>query len=204
MCQGVRDVANLCWKLLAVLRGSVHGAAAEALLDSYEAERKAHACELTARIKAIGAVICERDVVAARQRDAQLLDAAGGTVRDTPRQDVLPPLAAGLITHTPGAGKLFPQPRLSRGSASVLMDQCHGYGFRMVSDGALTLPALPGVTQIDLSREPETEGVAAAWLEQHGAHVALVRPDHYTLGTAHDAASLAALEQAYLNAMRST
>ena len=35
MCQGVRDVANLAWKLTAVLSGQVQGAAAERLLDSY-------------------------------------------------------------------------------------------------------------------------------------------------------------------------
>ena len=47
MCQGIRDVANLAWKLGAVLRGEVQGAAAEALLDSYGVERKAHVRELT-------------------------------------------------------------------------------------------------------------------------------------------------------------
>ncbi|MCE3272597.1 MAG: bifunctional 3-(3-hydroxy-phenyl)propionate/3-hydroxycinnamic acid hydroxylase [Ramlibacter sp.] len=47
MCQGIRDVTNLAWKLAAVLRGEVTGAAAQALLDSYGAERKAHVRELT-------------------------------------------------------------------------------------------------------------------------------------------------------------
>ena len=45
MSAGVRDVANLCWKLAAVLRGQ----APEALLDSYEAERKPHVIEVTRR-----------------------------------------------------------------------------------------------------------------------------------------------------------
>src|SRR6185436_14921684 len=39
MCQGVRDAANLAWKLAAVCHGEVRGAAAEALLDSYGIER---------------------------------------------------------------------------------------------------------------------------------------------------------------------
>ena len=64
MCQGIRDVANLAWKLASVLRGDVRGAAAERLLDSYGEERQAHVRELTSRIKAIGAVICERDPAA--------------------------------------------------------------------------------------------------------------------------------------------
>jgi 3-(3-hydroxy-phenyl)propionate hydroxylase len=114
MCQGVRDVANLAWKLAAMIKGEVQGAAAEALLNSYGYERKAHVRELTGRLKAAGAIICERDVVKARARDARLLADSGGVVKDTPRQDVLPALAAGpMITATPGAGTLFPQPRMA-------------------------------------------------------------------------------------------
>ena len=102
MCQGVRDVANLGWKLAAVLQGRVQGDAAERLLDSYGAERSAHVRELTTRIKGVGAVICERDPAKARARDAQLLAACGGVVKDSPRQDVLPPLSTGLLTASGG------------------------------------------------------------------------------------------------------
>jgi 3-(3-hydroxy-phenyl)propionate hydroxylase len=190
MCQGVRDVANLAWKLAAVLKGDVTGAAAQRLLDSYGAERQAHVRELTTRIKAIGAVICERDVARARERDARLLAEAGGVVKDTPRQDVLPPLTTGLITSTVGAGTLFPQPRLRSGE---LMDPRFGCGWRLVGDGTLALPSVPGLTLVDLAQQPEAEGVVAAWMQRHGAHAALVRPDHYTYGSAADAAALQAL-----------
>ncbi len=54
--------------------------------------------------------------------------------------------------------------------------------------------ASPGrLTLIDLATTPETEGVVAAWLQRHGAHAAIVRPDHYTHGTAADGAGLQAL-----------
>src|SRR6185436_12323419 len=105
-------VTNLAWKLVAVLRGEVQGAAAEALLDSYGTERKAHVRELTSRIKSVGAVICERDPVKARARDAKLLAECGGVVKDTPRQDILPRLEAGMLSaqeHS-ARGSLFPQP----------------------------------------------------------------------------------------------
>ena len=82
---GVRDVFNLAWKLAAVVQGEVQGAAAEALLDSYGQERRGHVRELTGRLKALGAIICERDVAKARARDAKLLAECGGTVKDTPR-----------------------------------------------------------------------------------------------------------------------
>ncbi len=186
MCQGVRDVSNLGWKLAAVIRGEVQGAAAEALLDSYGQERKAHVRELTGRLKAIGAIICERDPVKARARDARLLAEAGGVVKDTPRQDVLPRLEAGLLSPRPssGRGTLFPQPRLADGP---LMDQRFGQGWRLVLDGRLVAPAAdPGLTRIALDEAAgrERDAVVLAWMTRHACHAALVRPDHYVYGTA--------------------
>ena len=203
MCQGLRDVANLGWKLSAVLKGRPSAAGAERWLDSYGAERKAHVRELTSRIKGVGAVICERDVAKARARDAKLLADCAGVISDRPRQDILPALSTGLLHTSPGAGTLFPQPRLADGA---LMDVRAGYGWRLVLDGALSSPSstaaplLPGgVTTIGISSGlfaevgAEAEGVVAAWMRRHECHAALVRPDHYVFGTAGDAATLRAL-----------
>ncbi len=190
MCQGVRDVMNLSWKLAAVVHGEVQGAAAQALLDSYGYERKTHVRELTTRLKSLGAIICERDVAKARERDARLLAEAGGVVKDTPRQDVLPRLETGLLSANPstGRGTLFPQPRLADGA---LMDQTCGTGWRLVLDASAPDHAgEPGVTVVALGQTStaETEGVVAAWMQRHGCHAALVRPDHYVFGTASTAA----------------
>ena len=196
MCQGVRDAVNLSWKLAAVLQGAVQGAAAQALLDSYGDERKAHVRALTSRLKSAGAIICERDPAKARARDARLLADCGGTVQDTPRQDVLPRLETGLLAaqDSSGRGTLFPQPRLTGGE---LMDRRCGTGWRLVLDATLAPRALtePGVSQVALADEAtrETEGVVAAWMQRHGCHAALVRPDHYVYGTAVDSAGIDAL-----------
>ncbi len=197
MCQGVRDVANLSWKLAAVIGGEVSGSAAEALLDTYGAERKEHVRELTRRIKAIGAVICERDVVKARERDARLLSECGGLVKDTPRQDALPRLEAGLFAPLPSSarGTLFPQPRVAPlgGGEAVLMDEPFGCGWRLVLDAALLpAPSVRGLTVIALgpSGWDETEGVVTAWMRRHECHAALVRPDHYVYGVAATAPEL--------------
>ena len=198
MCQGIRDVANLSWKLGDVLRG----VSPDALLDSYELERRTHVRELIERIKAVGALICERDPQKAQARDAKLLEACGGIVVDTPRQDMLPALQAGALTSTAGAGTLFPQPRLMAAGESALMDERHGYGFRLVTDGRLPAPSWPDVTVVDLAREPEADGVVRSWFARYGAHAALVRPDHYTFGTAADSCELAALGAA-LQGLRS-
>ena len=195
MCQGVRDAVNLSWKLVAVLKGQVRGRGAEALLDSYGHERKAHVRELTGRLKAAGAIICERDPAKARARDSRLLAECGGVVRDTPRQDVLPKLVIGLLSprDSSGRGALFPQPRLAGGE---LMDSVCGTGWRLVLDATLAVQAnVPGLTVISLASESlqETEGVVAAWMARHGCHAALVRPDHYVYGTATNEAGIDAL-----------
>ena len=57
MSAGVRDVANLCWKLAAVLNGQ----APESLLDTYQAERKPHVTEVTRRAVHTGRIITERN-----------------------------------------------------------------------------------------------------------------------------------------------
>jgi 3-(3-hydroxy-phenyl)propionate hydroxylase len=195
MCQGIRDVANLAWKLVSVLRGEVAGAAADDLLDSYGMERKAHVRELTSRIKGVGAVICERDPVKARARDAKMLADCGGVVKDMPRQDILPRLDAGLLSarDSTGRGTLFPQPRLA--GSGALMDETVGGGWRLVvaSDAAAAGKLPAGIRLVSLASTPEAEGVVAQWMRRHACDAALVRPDHYVYGTAQGAGGTAQL-----------
>ncbi len=209
MCQGLRDVANLVWKLDRVLKG----VSAESLLDSYTVERKQHVIELTGRIKAIGQAICERDPAAARQRDARILAEGGGKPLQMTRQDVIPPLRAGCLSarDTPARGSLAPQPRISGGGTTRLLDELTGTGWRLLIDGrgkeaaalrargagtpdlttAIIAPAGDGGSQI----YEESDGVMAAWFDRHGIVAALVRPDHYVFGTARDTAELGDLLQ---------
>jgi 3-(3-hydroxy-phenyl)propionate hydroxylase len=207
MCQGVRDVANLVWKLASVLRGEVRGAAAESLLDSYTAERKAHVRQLTGRIKGIGAVIGERDERRARERDARMLAECGGVVRDTPRQDVIPGLETGLLSPVAHAanGSIFPQPWIARDQDGkgdrVRFDTLAGDGWWLVlADGAewpggeLPPAAVRGLKTLRMG-DPgfrETDGVVAAWFARHGCAAALVRPDRYVYGVAANADELRA------------
>lgn len=192
MCQGLRDVGNLVWKLSAVLAGQ----AGEALLDTYGQERKGHVTELTMRIKHIGKLVGERDVALARERDARLLAECGGVVRPMPRQDVQPALQVGLVAGAahPARGTLFPQPWLIVQGERLRMDDVIGSGWRLVLD-AEAPPAMaqsaahagiPGLRTVQLGAAgfDEADGVLRAWFERHGAHAALVRPDHYTYGVA--------------------
>ena len=71
MSAGVRDAANLCWKMAAVLNGR----APDSLLDSYQAERKPHVTDVTRRAVFVGRIITERNrvVAALRNRSGRVL-----------------------------------------------------------------------------------------------------------------------------------
>jgi 3-(3-hydroxy-phenyl)propionate hydroxylase len=196
MCQGIRDVANLCWKLRAVLGGQ----APNALLDSYSPERKAHVTELTSRIKHIGQLIGERDPAAARERDKALLAQAGGVVKPTPRQDVQPSIAdkdssaSCLARQTHAArGTLFPQPWILRPDGKARLDHLTRTDWRLVLAGstpdavrvsARHLADANRLTLVDLADPAWTEAdqVLSDWMARHQCKVALVRPDHYVFG----------------------
>jgi 3-(3-hydroxy-phenyl)propionate hydroxylase len=205
LCQGVRDVANLCWKLVAVHERR----ARDALLDSYGAERKRHVQQLTARIKGIGAVICERDPARARARDAALLADCAGVVRAEPRQNVQPRLEGALPGFDPLAadagdaavGTLFPQPWIVQGSTLVRLDRLSGSGWRVVTDDARMAQAVPGAIEGQLRSRTvevgdgvaalhESDGVVARWFRRHDCRAAIVRPDHYVHAVAATPAEL--------------
>jgi 3-(3-hydroxy-phenyl)propionate hydroxylase len=107
MCQGIRDAANLSWKLHYKLTGK----ATDKLLDTYQEERKQHVIRLTEVIKDIGRLIGERDPKAARERDKRLLEQAGGQIVTVPRQNLIPPLEGGFRSIHPHSanGTLFPK-----------------------------------------------------------------------------------------------
>jgi 3-(3-hydroxy-phenyl)propionate hydroxylase len=209
MCQGIRDVANLVWKLDRVLRGW----SGVALLDSYGEERGGHVRELTSRIKAIGHVICERDPVAAEARDARILAEGNGKPRTITRQDIVPPLRQGLLATAAHAanGTLFPQPWLRTSAGRQLLDAACGTGWRLVLDGdnALAAPSAIddsarelgmrviriGTAQSTAAQElmMEESGVVARWFGRHECAAAIVRPDHYVFGVSADAPTLSAM-----------
>ncbi len=208
MCQGIRDAGNLAWKLAAVLGGH----ADDTLLDTYGLERGRHVRTLTARIKAIGHGICERDPAAAAARDARLLAEGGGQARTVTRQEIVPPLEAGLLAdmaHRKGGitavGTLFPQPWVTGREGWVRMDAVAGAGWRLVLDGRQSMVCAvdDGVSVVvvgPVSARPgdlvERDGVLADWFDRHGCVGALVRPDQYVYGTVDDVSAAPALVRA--------
>ncbi|MBA2402405.1 MAG: bifunctional 3-(3-hydroxy-phenyl)propionate/3-hydroxycinnamic acid hydroxylase [Bradyrhizobium sp.] len=208
MCQGIRDVGNLVWKLDRVLSGQSDAG----LLDTYGEERIEHVRQLTTRIKAIGHVICERDPVAAEARDVRILGEGGGLPRTFTRQEIVPPLQKGLLAFPlePAHGTLFPQPWIRTSVGRRLLDSVAGTGWRLVLDARNPLALSPEM-RADLARLGmrlirvgsadaaaqaghdtviEEDGVLAAWFDRHGCRAAIVRPDHYVFGVANDERAL--------------
>ncbi|NUU42858.1 bifunctional 3-(3-hydroxy-phenyl)propionate/3-hydroxycinnamic acid hydroxylase [Tardiphaga robiniae] len=205
MCQGIRDVGNLVWKLDRVLRGQSNAK----LLDSYGEERGEHVRQLTSRIKAIGHVICERDPDAAAARDERILAEGGGHPRTITRQEIVPPLQTGLLAFPLHAahGTLFPQPWIRTAEGRRRLDSVAGTGWRLVLDTRSELELSPDLqaimTQLDIrpirigpSADDvltEEDGVLAAWFDRHDCRAAIVRPDHYVFGVASETSALDAL-----------
>ncbi len=87
MCSGLRDAANVAWKLDLVLRG----VAREQLLDTVDAERQPQNEAIIRLAIELGKVLCQLDPEAAAERDT-MLRAAG-----PPPPLELAPLTAGLL-----------------------------------------------------------------------------------------------------------
>jgi 3-(3-hydroxy-phenyl)propionate hydroxylase len=174
LCAGLRDVANLAWKLPHALR---HPAEGEALLDSYGSERAAHVREFIALADSIGRLVQETDPDRAAARDERL--ARQGLTFEFPA----PALGAGLHgarRTAPDVGHIAPQFENPDGHWT---DSLAGARWSVWLEADLTAH-LPGVLRerlqgldIALIDEPGTK--ARVWLAERRACAVILRPDRY-------------------------
>jgi len=181
MCSGLRDAANLAWKLAAVLEGADEG-----LLDTYQAEREPHVRAFIELAIGMGRVVCTLDPEAAARRDAAMLSPG----HKPPLPSFAPPaLGSGhLLAGSSGAGGFFVQPwALGTG-----LDDLLGPGAWLISRAwAARAPDVTVATLADPRLAPFRDALTA-WLDAHGAEAVLVRPDRYVFGTGDPATLLAA------------
>lgn len=186
MCHGLRDVANLAWKLAAVVKGD----APDALLDTYQPERDPHVRAVISAAVGAGRYICVLDPQAAAARDAEMREAAKVTQQGT-AADLIPAISAGIVAlGMPGAGERFIQPRVG----DQLLDDVTGHGWRLFARHAVPAPGDVTVVALDTL---DDGGAIAAWLDARGANALLLRPDHYVFGTG-EPADLIALRDALI------
>ena len=186
MCAAVRDVANLAWKLEAVLRGR----AGDDLLDTYESERSPHVHAFIDLAVRLGAIIQTTDPEAARERDARFT-AGQPEIFSFPSPRLGPGLVSGTTEPT---GQPFIQPRLADGR---WLDDAIGPHFAVIATPAL----LAGVG--DDTRQhwqasgatvlPASDPALIEWLATHQAQGVVLRPDRYVLGLARTGEQLQAL-----------
>lgn len=165
LCAGLRDAANLAWKLAAFIRNG----ADEALLSTYQPERMPHLRATIDMAVMMGRMVCTTSRVGAAVRDAKFgLARMLGRLPDGP--PAYPPLSAGaILAGSPGAGGYFPQMLACTGAR---LDDALGTDMALISRDTLTLPRFA----------PFADSLRG-WLDIHAADAVLVRPDRYVFGT---------------------
>ena len=211
MCSGIRDAANLAWKLDLVMRDI----ASDALLDAYPAERALqvrHTIEMSIEV---GKIVSELDPVAAARRDAFLI-----AMQSKPEGPDLAPsaysLEDGIVRRFDGEivapdGELSPQGVVARGAVRDRFDEVVGRGWQLITTldpyealgedeleflktlGAQLVRVMPAGIPPKIARVHEVvdvERLYLPWLAGHRKVAALVRPDYYVFGFAKDRADL--------------
>jgi 3-(3-hydroxy-phenyl)propionate hydroxylase len=179
MCSGLRDAANLAWKLAAVTR---QGAGAT-LLDSYQIERAPNLRATIDMAIMMGKTVCITNRWSAWLRDMKFMLARKlGRLPDGP--PAYPPISAGrILAGTTGAGSYFPQPLAADGTR---LDAVLGPDRWLIARADLA----------GVSLAPFAEALTG-WFDRHRVEAVLVRPDRYVFGTG----SPAELERAWDEAL---
>ena len=203
---GLRDVANLCWKLADAAVGRLGDGA----LDSYQAERKPHATASVRLSEKLGRVVMTTSARLAESRDriiGQALAAPEGRAF-LEQMRYRPPVAftSGLVRVTPEtagfAGRTITQPRGFDMAVSEVryLDQVSGYRWTVLGVGvtaadwheALNLAdalrgsavhlcadeTLPDAVPAGVSVFVDVDGMINADFGPLRGHFLLVRPDH--------------------------
>lgn len=186
---GFRDVINLSWKLALVFQGISD----ERLLDTYMAERGAHARDLVEWAVAVGKLMENFAAGEAGEPPPHEVDPSSGYGQGR----AAPPLSAGVIVTEQinaesSTGYPLRQPTL-RGAdgREFLLDDLLGSGFGVMALDASALALSPesqsildriGATVVSLEGYEVSAGALDPALES-GAAV-IVRPDRYLFGVA--------------------
>jgi 2-polyprenyl-6-methoxyphenol hydroxylase-like FAD-dependent oxidoreductase len=189
LCSGIRDAANLAWRLDLVLRGI----SSASLLADYELERKPHSEAMIDVSMQMGKVSCTIDPEAAAARDRAFR--AG----DVPPPPPMPPLLEGTLrSDDPVASQLTPQGTMrAHDGSSGKLDDLVGPGFVLIcaagdpnsvlDRGALEFLDSIGAAVITLDTAPspfvDIDGSVTAFMREIGICAFLSRPDGYGFGS---------------------
>jgi 3-(3-hydroxy-phenyl)propionate hydroxylase len=205
MCAGIRDAANLAWKLALVLRGD----ADDRLLDTYEAERRPYARRVVQIAAAIGWLMTGGTArTAAIRRAALRLASRIPGAENHAVHTMWPAFPAGPLVHPrrrdPIVGRPCPQPRVG----ATPLDDLLGNGFAIVYRGpdrtaAYDVPTRDffdglGTTIVRADDLPDGEALTRL-LDESSADALLLRPDRVVTAAA-DTPDLRAWQRALVTA----
>lgn len=190
MGAGLRDAANLSWKVAGVIDGSLP----ESVLDTYEQERRSHAAHMIRLAIVVGTAMTRggrvgdvlRRLIAPR---LHLLPGVGDKVLDS----ATPRLRSGAMvlrgrSRAGLAGTLCPNHPVD--SVGRVDDVAAGRFAVITCAGSPIQPNRPGVVVI----ETRPGDPLSAWLEKGKAQAALVRPDGTVMAAGRTAKIVDALE----------
>jgi 2-polyprenyl-6-methoxyphenol hydroxylase-like FAD-dependent oxidoreductase len=196
MGAGIRDAANLAWKIA----GVHHGTLAADVLDSYEQERKPHAQQMIRLALGVGWAMTGGGRVgnAARRGVLPRLRFIPG-LRDRVVDSTTPALHRSALvsgSRDPLTGRLCPNPPVREGKH---LDEVLGTDFVLITTrrpAGADEAALRRRGVVVLMAEPGT--ALAAWLRRGRATAALVRPDRTVARAGRDLTALCAWTTATL------
>jgi 3-(3-hydroxy-phenyl)propionate hydroxylase len=206
---GIRDAANLGWKLAA----AVHGEASPQIVQTYDTERRTHATAMVKLSQAAGVLVRQTRRSTALVRDA--VTRAWDYVPPLKRYIVemrykpMPTYTEGVVLtgagHAPAVGRLFIQPTVTtRHDGRQRLDDVLGPWFALLAWGDDPRPHLSPAALEVVQRlrarvvvarpatqlqwgDPDTEdtrvvaddGELKAWFDEQGGSVVVLRPDRF-------------------------
>src|SRR4051812_36471123 len=200
LAAGIRDVGNLCWKLAAVVQGTLPSA----LLDSYEAERQPHVRAVTKQAVFFGRLISERRRVLAALRNplfrlGMRLPFVGAFVREA-KWFPQARYRHGYFSSAshPARGFQIPQPWvLDEKGDRAQLDDVVGHRWAVVSTAespaqhaSWSAAGVPGLAVLPPGSRPENnavvdiDGQLTAWMRKRRATVLALRPDGFVYAAA--------------------
>lgn len=197
MAAGVRDAANLCWKLEAVIRGNLD----ESVLHSYQTERDPHVRETTDHAVFSGRLITERRewVAAIRNVTMRGLNRIPGFAKWIVATHWIPnahyPKGFVHPTAHKARGWQLPQPDvIDDNGTTVRFDDTRGKGWTVLTTSATPRPtawsdvAVPTIIVANRPGTPgsivDATGILTTWLREHDAETVAIRPDGFVYAAA--------------------
>lgn len=185
MCAGIRDAANLAFKLDLAHKGYD-------VLDSYQDERLPHVRSVIQFAMELGKVICVADPAEAEARDNMLAPLIQeGISTESPG---MPSLQRGLLGDSPGAGQLVPQARIELDGRRGLIDDLVECQWLLVSRQGVAIDdelrdwfsTIDGKIVVLGEDAHDVDGTYSTWFDRVGCGIVLQRPDFHAFATRSD------------------